>query len=78
MTREEHEYRRAETGLWHPTFGRSRFLRGPGVGIRVETSNFKIGVGVGAGIAGVDGANFEIGTPDPGCANSSAFKGIWE
>jgi len=52
------EYRRAKTDLWHPTCGTPRFLRGPGFGIGVRPSNFKIGVGVGAGIAGVDGANF--------------------
>ena len=57
-----------KTHLWHPAF-----LGGKGVGTGVEPSNFKIGVGVGSGIAGADGANFEIGTPDPGCADSAAF-----
>ena len=57
--------------VWYPAF-----LGGPGVGTGVEPSNFKIGFGVGSGIAGVDGANFEIGTPDPGCAKSSDFEGF--
>ena len=35
-------------------------------GIGVGPSNFKIGLGAGSGIEGTDGANFEIGTPDPG------------
>ena len=33
--------------------------------IGVGPSNFKIGLGVGSGIEGADGVNFEIGTPDP-------------
>ena len=36
-----------------------------GFEIGVGRSNFKIGLGVGSGIEGADGANFEIGTPDP-------------
>ena len=31
-----------------------------GAGIGVEPSNFKIGLGVGSGIAGAVGANFEV------------------
>ena len=42
-----------------------RFLCRGGFGRRVGPSNFKIGGGVGSGVAGADGANFEIGTPDP-------------
>ena len=34
-------------------------------GIGVGRTNFKIGLGVGSGIEGAEGANFEIGTPDP-------------
>ena len=59
------ECRRVKSDLWHSMFGRSRFSRGPGDGTGVEPSNFKIGLGVWSGIAGADGANFEIGTPDP-------------
>jgi len=36
-----------------------------GFEIGVGRSNFKIGLGVGSGIVGAGGANFEIGTPDP-------------
>ena len=36
-----------------------------GFEIGVGRTNFKIGLGVGSGIEGADGANFEIGTPDP-------------
>jgi len=46
---------------------RRRLLHGRRVESGVGPTNFKIGLGFGSGIAGVDGANFEIGTPDPGC-----------
>ena len=36
-----------------------------GFEIGVGRSNFRIGLGVGSGIVGAGGANFEVGTPDP-------------
>ena len=44
-----------------------RILGGRRVGIGVGFSNFEIGLGVGTGIVGADGDNFEIGTSDSVC-----------
>ena len=38
----------------------------------------KLACGLVLGLRALMGPIFEIGTPDPGCANSSAFEGIWE
>ena len=61
--------RRKSAGERRRTCGTQRMVPrvfcGPGVGIGVEFSNFKIGLGVGYGIEGAVRANFEIGTPDP-------------
>ena len=41
------------------------FLGGRWVGIEVGPSNFKIGVGVGSGIAGADGPILKLERPTP-------------
>ena len=47
-----------------------------GVGIGVDRTNSKISLGVGSGIADAEGANFEIGTPDPRSGGQKVKRGL--